>query len=109
MQPKEPQSSKRWRIRIRRRSGLNCDHFSDEACEACEADKTDAPTRLGALLAPAVHTFHGGYFEHMYDPWERVPEITSREQLRQECEKQGVYAKTLQDSMHFAHGPKKWF
>ena len=109
MQPSDEFKSRRWRIRIRRRSGVNCDHFSDEECAACEADKADAPTRLGALLAPAVHTFHGGYFEHMYDPWERVPEITSREQLRQEAEKQGCYPKTLLDSMHFRHGPIKWF
>lgn len=109
MQPSEDRPTRRWRIRIRRRDGTNCDHFSDEECTACAEDRKDAPTRLGALLAPAVHTFHGGYFEHLYDPWHPVPEITSREQLRQECEKQGCYAKTLQDSMHFRHGPIKWF
>lgn len=92
-----------WRTKVRRVDGrLDCNHLSDQPCLLCEEDKAK-PIKM-----PAVHTFRGGIYEHMFHPWETPYEITSREQLREESIKRGVVSKDLKDSMHFRHNPDRW-
>jgi hypothetical protein len=90
-------------MRFRIRSNTGCDHWNTEACERCASD-AERP-----LAIPYVQSFNERIYEHMYDPWETPRPISSREELRQECVKRGVFSHDLRDSMVFKSGPTKWF
>lgn len=95
--------SRPWRIRVRRLNGPDCDHLSTTPCTQCAADLAKP------IALPAYHAFPETIYEHLFAPGEVMYPISSREQLRQECDRRGVYSKALRDSMHFQHGPTKWF
>jgi hypothetical protein len=101
--------SRPWRIRIRRADRVDCNHLDNEPCAACEADKARTAA-LGArpLAAPALQFFGEHVFEHMYDPWEKMPTISSPEVLRQEAEKRGLTSEYLRDSLIHKSGPNRW-
>lgn len=88
--------------RYRVRSNTGCAHWSDEPCERCDGWR-DAP-----VTAPATQTFGETTFEHMFDPWEKPHPVSSREELRQVCERRGVYSHYLRDSIVFPSGPRRW-
>jgi hypothetical protein len=95
-----------WRIRIRRSSGDNCNHLSDEPCTLCEAERlvyVAATPKLPALQFFGEHTY-----EHMYDPWETPRSFSSPEALRQEAERRGVESQALKDSLIWRSGANRW-
>jgi hypothetical protein len=59
--------------------------------------------RRGGLSSPAVITFKPTVFEHMYDPWERLREIDTPQELLRECEARGVQSQYLRDSLLWPH------
>ncbi len=84
------------------RSNTGCDHWSDEPCERCDG------WRERPIAMPAAQSFGEHVLEHMFHPWETPYPVTSREQLRQECEKREVYSHYLRDSMGWHSGPRRW-
>lgn len=76
------------RFRIR---SATCDHYSDEHCDVCLAE------REAAVCTPRFHPFQGGFFEHL------SPEGVHCEtpaDLRAACEKHGAYSAYLENSLH---------
>jgi len=57
---------------------------------------------------PATWSFLVSTYENMFHPWEKPYEITSREQLRQECIARGVINKGLKESTIFKDREDRW-
>jgi hypothetical protein len=69
-------------------------HYKAKPCPDCEA-----PTHGYAPGYHSVILFREGVYEHMQDPWERPIEVTSPQQLRDECEARGLTSKYLRDGI----------
>jgi len=96
-----------WRTKIKRGDGRpNCNHPSDEPCTLCDEDRKRAHNR--PIQAPSTWSFMVDTYEHMFHPWERPYEITSRQQLREESIKRGVVSKQLKESTIFKSDPDRW-
>jgi hypothetical protein len=87
---------------FRIRSNAGCDHWNTESCDRCDADMLAEPR------TPFIQFFDERTYEHMYDPWETPRPISSREELRVECERRGVYSHDLRDSIVWKSGPTRW-
>lgn len=88
--------SSRWRVKHRRADGTRCDHFSDEACEACDADKQRP------VAAPVAQTFYldaKDLEQTIFEPWEKPHSIESRAELLRVCEERGLDSRYLKESM----------
>jgi len=85
------------------KTNTGCNHLIGEPCERCEADMAAAPR------TPAVVSFPDELvMEHAFDPWDPVRPVSSREELRQLCNKQGVTSHYLRDSMVWKTGETRW-
>lgn len=87
-------------------------HYQQQPCEQCGVN---AFLRRVGLLADTPRRYHSVQsfgeivIDNMFAPWETPFPVTSREQLREECAKRGVYSQYLLDSVHWHAGGRKWF
>jgi hypothetical protein len=89
-------------LTVRIKSNTGCNHVMGDPCARCDAQMS------GPICTPAIQSFPEAIYDNMYHPWETPKPISSREELRQECERRGVYSHSLRDSMHFKSGPTRW-
>jgi hypothetical protein len=87
-------------------------HYTTQPCESCAVSALLARAGLLPVSTPRYHSvvsFGEHTLDNMFHPWEKPYPITSREQLRVECEQRGLYSHYLRDSMTFHSGPRRWF
>ncbi len=87
-------------------------HSCAKPCDHCAV--AYVLDRAGISLAGparhhAVHSFGEHTLDNAFSPWEKPYPVTSREELRAMCERQGVYSNYLHESMGWHSGPKRWF
>ncbi len=98
---------------FRIKTNTGCNHRSDEPCSRCWYEAVGRPHFAGQLptstFAPFVSSFPEDLvYEHAFDPWERPRPVSSREELRQMCLRQGVTANYLRDSIVWRSGEQRW-
>lgn len=95
------------------RTNTGCNHRSDEPCTRCWYAECGGGHFQGAppqiIVTPFIVTFPEDLmYEHAFSPWERVQPVSSREELRQLCNRQGVTANYLRDSTVWRSGEQRW-
>lgn len=81
-----------------------CNHMSDEPCEVCDEHR-----RRVVIFAPSVQSFPSDFKnEHAFAVGEPVIPVSSREELRQQCDAKGVESHYLRDSTTWRSGKDRW-
>lgn len=97
------------------RTNTGCNHRASDPCTRCwyahhgrHGHVQGAPH----LIVRAAYVMPGfpedTMFDNAFDPWDRGYPVSSREQLREMCIKQGVDSMYLKESSVWRSGPTRW-